>query len=196
MKQEKRFQMMTRSLALLLAVVLITGCLGVPASAFELEPESKPKPEADETWLLLPGQYEYIAEAEGYERVDKTPFTVRTLVEGEKELKIDLSLTPIHVHKYAVTETHEPGCTEQGYTVYTCECGDSYTEYTDPIGSHLWQEAERIPATVEAEGSVFYICQHCGEEKTEALPKLDVMPVTVIPMLTPLPDPPKTARAA
>ena len=37
-----------------------------------------------------------------------------------------------HTHK---SETVAPTCTEQGYTVYTCDCGDSYTDdYTAALG--------------------------------------------------------------
>ena len=95
------------------------------------------------------------------------------------------TLIPEHVHNYVVTETIEPACEEQGYTVYTCDCGESYTEYTDQLGSHQWQEVQRIPATAEAEGSVSYVCLRCEAEKTEVLPKPELMPVTVNLLLTP-----------
>lgn len=37
-----------------------------------------------------------------------------------------------HMHTYEKTETVPPTCTEQGYTVYSCSCGDYYyDDYTD-----------------------------------------------------------------
>lgn len=39
-----------------------------------------------------------------------------------------------HTHSHSSTVT-PPNCTEQGYTTYTCECGNSYvTDYVDAIG--------------------------------------------------------------
>ncbi|MBR1676282.1 MAG: hypothetical protein IJ706_03120, partial [Clostridia bacterium] len=44
-----------------------------------------------------------------------------------------------HVHEYA-KEVVAPTCTERGYTVYICSCGDSYTsDYTEETG-HNWGE--------------------------------------------------------
>ncbi|MBO6263244.1 MAG: hypothetical protein J6N93_03080, partial [Clostridia bacterium] len=44
-----------------------------------------------------------------------------------------------HKHDYA-KEVIAPTCTEGGYTVYTCSCGDSYTsDYTEETG-HNWGE--------------------------------------------------------
>ena len=34
---------------------------------------------------------------------------------------------PPHEHTYT-TQVVSPTCTEQGYTIYTCECGDEYTD--------------------------------------------------------------------
>ena len=38
-----------------------------------------------------------------------------------------------HIHQYTCTVT-EPTCTEEGAAVYTCRCGDSYTETIAPTG--------------------------------------------------------------
>ena len=39
-----------------------------------------------------------------------------------------------HIHKYNAVVT-APTCTEQGYTTYTCECGDTYVgDYVDALG--------------------------------------------------------------
>ncbi len=53
-----------------------------------------------------------------------------------------------HTHSYEAAVT-APTCTEQGYTTYTCECGDSYvTDYVDALGHEY------------ADG----VCTRCGEE--------------------------------
>ena len=60
-----------------------------------------------------------------------------------------------HVHNYVPAVT-EPTCTAQGYTTYTCTCGDSYVaDYVDPI-AHTPGEAAReneVPATCTEKGS-------------------------------------------
>ena len=53
-----------------------------------------------------------------------------------------------HIHEYASSVT-DPTCTEQGYTTYTCQCGDSYVdEYVDATGEHTYVNG---------------ICTGCGE---------------------------------
>lgn len=40
----------------------------------------------------------------------------------------------IHVHEYVARVT-EPGCEQDGYTSYVCDCGDSFVDdYRDPLG--------------------------------------------------------------
>ena len=52
-----------------------------------------------------------------------------------------------HIHEYS-SEVIAPTCTEQGYTTYTCSCGDSYAaDYVDALGHDY------------AEGT----CTRCGE---------------------------------
>ena len=69
----------------------------------------------------------------------------------------------IHEHDYTAVVT-EPTCTEQGYTTYFCDCGDSYVEdYTDALG-HSPKAVEEIPAAVGQEGvSAGVVCAVCGE---------------------------------
>ena len=51
---------------------------------------------------------------------------------------INASVEPPHEHSYESKVT-EPTCTEQGFTTYTCECGESYVaDYVDALG-HDWK---------------------------------------------------------
>ena len=62
-----------------------------------------------------------------------------------------------HIHSYHITVT-APTCTEKGYTTYTCECGDSYSDtYVDALG-HKYENG---------------ICSVCGE-KSAALEFSDI----------------------
>ena len=59
----------------------------------------------------------------------------------------------IHEHDYEAVVT-DPTCTEQGYTTYTCACGDSYVDdYVDATG-HTYKNG---------------ICTGCGEEDYDGL---------------------------
>ena len=63
-------------------------------------------------------------------------------------------------HSYEA-EVTAPTCTAEGYTTYTCHCGDSYVDnYVSALGhSH---EAEVTAPTCTAEGYTTYTC-HCGD---------------------------------
>ena len=78
-----------------------------------------------------------------------------------------------HTHSYTA-EAVAPTCTEQGYTTYTCSCGDSYEDdYVDAFG-HSWDEGVvTTQPTEESEGVRTYTCKTCGETRTEAIAKLD-----------------------
>ena len=52
----------------------------------------------------------------------------------QKDTETMEKVMPEHTHSYECVVT-APTCTEQGYTTYSCECGDSYVDdYVDTIG--------------------------------------------------------------
>lgn len=74
-----------------------------------------------------------------------------------------------HKHRYT-TVVSLPTCTEQGYTVYTCKCGDTYIDdYTDPAG-HTTVVDEAVPSTCISMGLTEGIhCSVCGLVLVEQL---------------------------
>ena len=99
---------------------------------------------------------------------------------------IHYNSTGPHTHEYEEVVT-APTCTEQGYTTYTCECGDSYVaNYVDALG----HTEETIPAVAPScnetgltEGSK---CSVCGDTITEQ----EIVPETghaeeIIPAVAP-----------
>lgn len=71
----------------------------------------------------------------------------------------------IHSYKTVVTP---PTCTTQGYTTYTCECGDTYiADYVYAKG-HTYTSYVTDP-TCTAQGLKVNICS-CGDNYTETLP--------------------------
>lgn len=73
-------------------------------------------------------------------------------------------------HKYeSVIKT--PTCTEQGYTTYTCECGDSYVDdYVNATG-HSYTSEITTPTTHTTTGVMTFTCS-CGDTYTETIDKL------------------------
>lgn len=80
---------------------------------------------------------------------------------------------PPHAHTYA-EEVVAPTCLEGGYTVFTCQCGDTYTGAETEATGHAWGEWETLQAaTEEAEGLKERKCSACGETESEDIPKLE-----------------------
>ncbi len=66
-----------------------------------------------------------------------------------------------HIHSYSEAVT-APTCTAQGYTTYTCACGDSYTGNTVAATGHSYASKVTAP-TCTAQGYTTYTCSACGD---------------------------------
>ena len=77
-----------------------------------------------------------------------------------------------HIHKYESIIT-PPNCFEEGYTTYTCLCGDSYVaDIVDAYGGHEFDIVIVAPTCTEM-GYTHHSCSYCGEEfKTDEVPAL------------------------
>ena len=83
-----------------------------------------------------------------------------------------------HEHSYTAVVT-APTCTEKGYTMHTCSCGDSYVDtYTDALG-HAWDggTVTKQPTATET-GVRTYTCTRCNATKTETIPATGSVDVT------------------
>ena len=83
------------------------------------------------------------------------------------DYKVAQKIVPAKGHKYEAKVTL-PTCEAQGYTTYTCHCGDSYIDnYTDPIDHQLsdWI-VDKEPSETE-EGHKYKKCTICDEIITE-----------------------------
>ena len=69
---------------------------------------------------------------------------------------------PQHIHSYAASRT-EPTCTTEGYTLFTCTCGDSYRADETPALGHDW-EGHTVRERVSQEAHE--ICGDCGLDLT------------------------------
>ena len=67
-------------------------------------------------------------------------------------------------HEFAFVETVAPTCTEEGYDIYRCECGEEeYRNETNALG-HSYALQNVVEATCTTEGySGDWVCTRCGE---------------------------------
>ena len=95
---------------------------------------------------------------------------VTVTYKGSEAMFIVTVTEKVHEHSYETAVT-APTCTEQGYTTYTCECGDSYVaDYVDAKG-HSYTSEVTTPATHTTTGVMTYTC-HCGDTYTETIDKI------------------------
>ena len=66
-----------------------------------------------------------------------------------------------HVHNH-ISDVHPTTCTEDGYTTYTCECGNTYTVEGDAATGHAYAEKVVAPTCTEA-GYTDHTCGNCGD---------------------------------
>ncbi|MBQ9531438.1 MAG: leucine-rich repeat domain-containing protein [Eubacterium sp.] len=77
-----------------------------------------------------------------------------------------------HAHDYSV-QVVAPTCSEQGYTIYTCSCGDTYNDdYVNALGHKYDNGVVTIAPSYVADGVKTYTCTVCGNQKIEKLAKL------------------------
>ena len=66
-----------------------------------------------------------------------------------------------HEHNYT-EETTEPSCTQAGYTIYTCSCGDSYQVNLPALGH------DYVMISQDFSGKRTYRCTRCGATYTDS----------------------------
>ena len=69
---------------------------------------------------------------------------------------------PDHKHVYNNTVI-SPSCNRQGYTLYSCECGDTYKDDVKDKLTHSYT-SQVISPTEESKGYTLYTCSICGDE--------------------------------
>ncbi len=69
-------------------------------------------------------------------------------------------LPPVHNHDYVQVVT-KPTCTQQGYTTFTCSCGDEYIDNYVSEAGHVVKSVT-VASTCTVAGEKYDICKICG----------------------------------
>ena len=95
--------------------------------------------------------------------------TVRLVSDGSDGaygFSIDSIIANYLVHEYTDTVV-APTCTAQGYTTYTCSCGDSYVaDYKDALGHSFGEWTETTAPTCTGKGVETRYCSRCDATET------------------------------
>jgi hypothetical protein len=76
-----------------------------------------------------------------------------------------------HTHSYSKKVT-KATCTKDGYTTYTCSCGDSYkADATSAKGHSFGSWVTTKKPTILTKGTAVRTCSTCKTEETKSLPK-------------------------
>ena len=79
---------------------------------------------------------------------------------------------PVHEHSYTDTVI-APTCTEQGYTVHTCKCSDSYIDtYIDALGHDYGDWTQTKAPTCTEKGAEKRTCSRCDTFETREIDAL------------------------
>ena len=98
------------------------------------------------------GKHEVTVEVDGFTKSDNTNLAV-TVDGGHVEVA--------HEHNWVAGEVVAPGCETEGYTVYTCSCGEvEHREKVSALG-HDWVFVELL------ENGELYRCSRCDAERIE-----------------------------
>ncbi len=101
------------------------------------------------------------------EKNENLPTTTPPAVETTTEPTTETTTEPTtqHIHNYSQTVTTEPACEKQGVKLFTCECGESYTEDIEAIGHIFSEYVYNNDATYIADGTETATCV-CGVADT------------------------------
>ena len=81
--------------------------------------------------------------------------------ENTTPIGTEVATDPTHEHNYIAGEVIAATCSSEGYTIYACECGDTYNGDHTEKAEHTYEETV-IPPTTDSEGYTLYMCTMCS----------------------------------
>lgn len=96
-----------------------------------------------------------------------TPVQSSTPTQNDDPQPTAESSSSEHQHQYSVAKTVEPNCSEIGYEILTCSCGDQYANRTaEPLG-HAYSSTSKVDPTCTGSGYTTYTCTRCGQSHND-----------------------------
>ena len=90
-----------------------------------------------------------------------TESTVPSTTDTQETTRNDSTTNTTHEHKHTASEVIAATCSSEGYTVYACDCGDTYNDDYTEKAEHTYEETVIAPTT-ETEGYTLYLCTVCN----------------------------------
>ena len=148
MEKEKRSKKPLLVIVLIALAAAIFGlCLLLIPSGGEETPSTEPHDSTASTGATITDPSESIA-----------PSTEATQPSSEpSQPPVDPG---VHQHSYS-SDVTPPTCTEEGYTTYTCACGDSYSGDMVSATGHQYTQTVTAPTCTQG-GCTTYTCS-CGD---------------------------------
>ena len=76
-------------------------------------------------------------------------------------------------HVYELIEEIPADCLYAGIKIYSCECGESYTEEVPASGHSFGEWQVSTPSICIKEGVEKRVCERCGEEEARSIPETE-----------------------
>ena len=105
----------------------------------------------------------------------EVPSVPEATIPDEPEVSDDTNVSDVPEEPEVFDEKHEHAydtdviaatCTTDGYTVYKCECGDSYTDDVVPAFGHEYESTPVAP-TCTNDGYTISVCGECGNRSVD-----------------------------
>ncbi len=122
--------------------------------------------------IIMMFTYKPVTELPIFEMAQTPSATATDATQASEETTVTLpeEMTQ-HLHCYNVS-TQEATCTEEGLTIYSCECSDKHHEETPALGHNWgnWYTAQE--PTYDAPGTETHTCTRCGVSESIPIPQL------------------------
>lgn len=66
-------------------------------------------------------------------------------------------------HAFTASDVIAPTCSMEGFTLYSCDCGEFYTQDHVPATGHHYTAETVVEPTYDAGGYTVYVCADCGD---------------------------------
>lgn len=135
-------------------------------SSKETTTDTESSSEAQNTTTEAPTTTEAATTTEAHTE-SQTEVQTTTQAPTEKQTEPETTTqAPTHEHSYSSSVTKEPTCTAEGVKIYTCTCGNSYTESIPAKSHNFGSYTYNNDATYDADGTETATCSVCGAVDT------------------------------